>query len=241
MADGKTALVSGGNKGIGKEVVRGLAQAGHRVYLGARDPQRGQEAAAELVKAGLDVSFVQLDITRQTSIEAAAAHLGKDAECLDVLINNAGIGLEMAPPSACDVDKMREMFETNYFGHVAVTQAVLPLMAASRHKAIVNVSSGLGSMTLHGVPEWTYAEVNVLAYNSSKAALNAFSVLLAKELRPRGFSVNSVNPGYVATDLNHHQGKGTAAEGARVVIQCALRPAGSITGAFVTADGFLPW
>ncbi|MBC7658588.1 MAG: SDR family oxidoreductase [Chitinophagaceae bacterium] len=239
--DPRIALVTGANKGIGKEIAQQLAQKGLTVFIGCRDQKRGEAAALELRLQGGDVRVIALDVTDAQSIETAARRLQEECGHLDVLINNAGISVEHAPPSAANAAKMRETFDTNFFGAVATTQAMLPLLRLSAHKVIVNVSSELGSSTLHSVPEWAYAGVNLLSYNASKAALNSFTVLLAKELRSEGFRVNSINPGYVATDLNHHRGKGTAAEGAVIAVKAALLGPDGPTGSFLTEGGTLPW
>ncbi len=241
METKKIALVSGANKGIGREIVRQLSEKGLRVYLGARDEARGRKAVAELSERGGNIRFLQLDVTQPDSIHAAAQVIEEDSGKLDILINNAGVIFESAPPTKADMVLLRKTFETNYFGAVALTQAMLPLLRKSGHKVIVNVSSGLGSSTLHGVPGWSGFAFPLLAYNSSKAALNSFTVLLANELRPEGFRVNSVNPGYVATDLNEHKGTGTAEQGAQISVQCALAGKDGPSGSFLTAGGHLPW
>ena len=161
---------------------------------------------------------------------------------LDILVNNAGVAID-AGMSVKDVtlEVLRKTFETNYFGVIAVTQAMLPLLRKAPHKTIVNVSSGLGSMALFQNSESGFSGVTPYAYNSSKTALNMFTVLLAKELREEGFRVNAINPGYVATDLNNHQGPGTAADGARIAIQAAMLGPDGPTGSFMTWGGTLPW
>lgn len=228
------ALVTGSNKGIGKEIARGLISRGHTVYVAARDRARGEAAAAEI-----GAKFVQLDVTSPESCAQAAAQVEKEAGALDVLVNNAGVFLEPAGPSAATLEGLRKTFETNLFGVVTCTQAFLPLMKKSNGRRIVNVSSGLGSLALHTDLKWDYASVIPLAYNASKAALNMFTVLLAKELPD--FKVNSINPGYVATDLNNHQGYGTAADGARIAIEAAVGTEAGKTASFLSWGETLPW
>jgi NAD(P)-dependent dehydrogenase (short-subunit alcohol dehydrogenase family) len=229
----KTALVTGGNKGIGREIAKGLIARGITVYIGARDEARGKKTAQEL-----GAKFLQIDVTSPESIAKAAASL----PALDILVNNAGVSTD-AGMLLKDVtpDILRKTFDTNYFGVIAVTQAMLPLLRKSTHKTIVNVSSGLGSISLFQNSESGFSGVTPYAYNSSKTALNMFTVLLAKELREEGFRVNAVNPGYVATDLNQHQGPGTAEDGARIAIQAALLGPDGPTGSFMTWGGTLPW
>lgn len=242
MSENKVALVTGANKGIGKEIVRQLAQHGLRVFLGARDETRGAVAVKELISQGLNVELLILDIENTRSIQRAADKLTSEVGRLDILVNNAGAIYEWVAPSQSDPALLRKTFETNYFGAVNVTQAMLPLLRKSDHKVIVNVSSTLGSSTLHGTPESRNGGlINVLAYNSSKAALNSFTVLLAKELRSEGFRVNSVCPGYTATDLNQHKGTGTVEQGAKIPVQCALAGLDGPTGCFFADDGLIPW
>jgi NAD(P)-dependent dehydrogenase (short-subunit alcohol dehydrogenase family) len=238
----KVALVTGSNKGIGKELVRELATRGYTVYLGARDEQRGQAAAQEIAREGGDVRFVKLDLADSETIGAAAERVKREAGKLDVLVNNAGVALEREPPSTANVALVKETFQTNYFGMVEVTQAFLPLLRASTTRVILNVTSGLGSITKHTDPSWEFGSVLLLGYNSSKAAVNMFTVLLAKELREEGFKVNAVSPGYTATDLNQFRGQETAGEAAAYLVHYALLDErGPTAGFFAKGEGTLPW
>jgi len=237
----KVVLVTGANKGIGREIVRQLSEHGLRVYLGARNEALGKQAATELSEGGSDVRFVRLDVTKSDSIQSCAQTIKDDSGKLDVLINNAGVNFEPAPPSSANLDLIKKTFETNYFGAIATAQKMLPLLRNSEFRVIVNVSSELGSLGLHGVPEWPYASFNFLAYNSSKTALNAFTVLLAKELMAENFRVNSVNPGYTATDLTQFRGTGTVQSAAAVIVKYALVGKDGPTGGFFTTGGSLPW
>lgn len=232
------ALVTGANKGIGLGMVKQLAEAGWTVYLGSRDTARGQ-AARDSLPATLDVRVLALDVTDAVALQAAADTVQRDSARLDVLVNNAGIALDIEPPSKATLESLRGTYETNVFGPVLVTQAMLPLLRAGTLKRIVNVSSELGSATLHGDPNFKYAFVNGLAYCSSKSALNAFTVLLSKELYAEGFAVNAVNPGYTATDLNGHSGTLTIEQAATTVARVAMSELG--TGSFFTEGGRLPW
>jgi NAD(P)-dependent dehydrogenase (short-subunit alcohol dehydrogenase family) len=235
------ALVTGANKGIGFEVARGIAKAGYVVLLGARNPTTGLEAANALTSEGLDVRFVELDVARMETISAAAARIEADFGKLDVLVNNAGIAdPQDGPPSRATVDVIERVLRTNFLGAVAVAQAALPLLTKSDAGRIVNVSSDLGSITRHGDPTWKYAQVKVLGYCASKAALNMFTVQLAFELKDRGIAVNSVNPGFTATDLNGHRGRQTVEEGAAEVVRVALQQHGP-SGKFLETGGELVW
>ena len=243
---GKVALVTGANKGIGLEIARQLAQMGITALVGARDEQRGREAASRLQSEGLDAKFIALDVTNQASIEAAAAKIEADFGRLDILVNNAGIAQEAGPkgmtlPSLLDIEVMRSTYETNVFGVFAVTKAMLPLIKKAETGRIVNMSSGLGSLSQTSDPNWEYAAINAVAYTSSKSALNAITVQFAKELRNTLIKVNAADPGYVATDLNHHQGLRTTQQGATVAVRLATLPEDGPTAGYFDEDGTVPW
>ena len=238
----RIALVTGANKGIGLEIAGTLARKGMRVLLGARNPELGGAAAAQLREQGLDVQFLELDLSRPDTLHDAAAWIEKHGEKLDVLVNNAGITVAGdGPPTVADVDAVRRIFETNFFGTLALTQAMLPLLRKSDAGRIVNVSSGLGSITLNGDPAWEFASVKLLGYNASKAALNMLTVQLAAELRDTPIKVNSANPGFTATDLNQHRGYQTVEQGAAEAIRLALLPQDGPTGGFFSSSGANPW
>jgi NAD(P)-dependent dehydrogenase (short-subunit alcohol dehydrogenase family) len=238
----RIALVTGANKGIGLEIAGTLARKGMRVLLGARNPELGGAAAAQLQEQGLDVQFLELDLSRPDTLHDAAAWIEKHGEKLDVLVNNAGITVAGdGPPTVADVDAVRRIFETNFFGTLALTQAMLPLLRKSDAGRIVNVSSGLGSITLNGDPAWEFASVKLLGYNASKAALNMLTVQLAAELRDTPIKVNSANPGFTATDLNQHRGYQTVEQGAAEAIRLALLPQDGPTGGFFSSSGANPW
>ena len=233
-----TALITGANKGIGFEVARQLGEAGFTVLLGARDLTLGEQAAAILRAEKLDVRALEIDITRPETIAAAAATI----PALDVLVNNAGI-IDPAdgPPTTTTVDALDRTLRTNFIGAVAVTQAVLPMLRKSPSARIVNVSSGLGSITLNGDLAWPHVGVKFLAYSASKAALNMFTVQLAYELRDTKIKVNSADPGYTKTDLNQNRGTQTIEEGAAETIRLALLPDDGPTGSFSANEGPNPW
>jgi NAD(P)-dependent dehydrogenase (short-subunit alcohol dehydrogenase family) len=161
---------------------------------------------------------------------------------LDILVNNAGISdRNDGPPSTASIEAVRRVFETNFFGALMVTQAMLPLLRKSPSARVVNVSSGLGSLTHNGDPAWQFAGVKRMGYNGSKAALNMLTIQLAAELRDAGIKVNSADPGFTATDLNNHRGHQTVAEGAAAAIRLALLPDDGPTGGFFNAAGQEPW
>lgn len=238
----KVAFVTGANKGIGFEVARQLAEKGTTVLLGARDAERGETAAAKLRDENFDVQFVHLDIQDAATHQAAAQLIEERFGKLDILVNNAGIVLETTEKSSeVSQEVLRQTFDTNFFGTIAVTQALLPLVKKSNAGRIVNVSSGLGSLTQHGDPNWEFYEVKPLAYNASKTALNAFTVMLAHELKDTDIKVNSADPGFTATDLNGHQGYKTVEQGAAIITDLAVLPADGATGSYYDDQGVLPW
>lgn len=238
MAPQKIALVTGANKGIGLEIARQLAERNHAVLLGARDPARGRAAEDLLRSEGLNATFLALDVTDQSTIDAAAAYVGREHGRLDVLVNNAGIAQSTALPSELDIADLRQVYETNVFGVFAVTKAFLPLLRNAEAGRIVNLSSGSGSLTPTSSPDWR-PEWNGLAYNSSKSVVNAFTVLFATELRSTAIKVNAVNPGYTATDMSPEADR-PAAAGAAVAVRYATLPADGPTGGFFDETGLSP-
>jgi NAD(P)-dependent dehydrogenase (short-subunit alcohol dehydrogenase family) len=238
----KTALVTGANKGIGFEIARQVAASGCTVLLGARNRALGEEAAAKLVAEGLDVRYIAIDLTVPATIAAAADRIAADFGRLDILVNNAGIVTQGdGPPTACSLDAIEKTLRVNFLGSVAVTQAMLPLLRKAPSARIVNVSSGLGSLTLNGDPAWPYAAHKYLGYSASKAALNMLTVQLAYELRGTAIKVNSADPGYTATDLNGHSGTQTIPEGAAEAIRLALLPDDGPTGTYSNREAVVPW
>jgi len=244
----KTVLITGANKSIGFETARQLLKQDYFVYLGSRDITKGQEAAEKLKAEGLtNVEPIEIDVTKPESIKAARRQLGAKINSLDVLINNAGIsgGIpQQALTTSAGV--VREVFETNLFGVIEVTLAFMDLLRASAAPRIVNVSSGLGSLTLHSDPSWKYYQVKSAAYGPSKSALNAYTIVLAYELRDTAFKVNAVDPGYTATDFNHHSGPGTIEDAAARVVKYATIGQDGPTGGFFSDDnnpetGVSPW
>ena len=241
-AENKVALVTGANKGIGYEVARQLAAAGATVLLGARDAEIGKAAAHALKKEGARVRFVSIDLTRLPTIKAAAESIAGEYGKLDILVNNAGIlDPKDGPPSTAELDAIRRVFEVNFFGTLAVTQAMLPLVRKAPSGRIVMVSSGLGSLTLNADPSPLFADFRMLGYNGSKALVNMMTAQLASELKDTRITVNTVNPGYTATDMNDHRGTQTVAEGAAEIVRQALAGDDAPTGGFFQTGGRVPW
>ncbi|MGA8782851.1 MAG: SDR family oxidoreductase [Terracidiphilus sp.] len=239
----KVALVTGGNKGIGFEISRNLASAGCSVLLGARNKERGRQAVGQLAQAGLDdVHFIEIDVTKQGTITAAAQQIEIQYGRLDILMNNAGVNLrDDGMPGAADVGVVQEIFDTNVFGALRVAQTMLPLLRKSTAGRIVNISSGLGSLTFNSDPAWTGRDVKFIGYNASKAALNMLTVHLAYELRDTKIKVNSANPGYTKTDLNNNQGTQPVEVGAIEATRLALLDESGPTGGSFSKDGQDPW
>jgi NAD(P)-dependent dehydrogenase (short-subunit alcohol dehydrogenase family) len=244
----KTVLITGANKSIGFETARQLLKQGYYVYLGCRDLQKGIEAVNQLKAEGLsEVEPIEIDVDNIESVKAAREAFGQKAQVLDVLINNAGIaGSFPQQPLDTDISIFKQVFETNFFGVITVTQTFIDLLKASPEPKIVNVTSGLGSLTLQNDPNWKHYLVKPTGYVASKAALNAYTIVLAYELRDTAFKINAVDPGYTATDFNHHSGPGTVEEAAARVVKAAVLTADGPTGQFFSDDnnaetGISPW
>ncbi|HKN27168.1 MAG TPA: SDR family oxidoreductase [Roseiarcus sp.] len=241
-ATARIVLITGANKGIGFEIARQLGRTGAEALIGARSVALGEAAAAKLKAEGVSTRFIRLEVRDPETIVAAAALIEVEYGRLDVLINNAGIADRAdGPPSRTSVDAVRRIFETNVFGALAVAQTMLPLLKKSAAGRIVNVSSGLGSLAHNADPAWEFAPVKLFGYNASKAALNMLTVQLAAELKDSGVKVNSVDPGFTATDLNAHRGRQTIAQGAEAAIRFALLPDDGPSGGFFSASGREPW
>lgn len=242
MDSKKVALITGGNKGIGLEIARGLGQRGFVVLIGARDRERGEIAAADLAANGVAARVLEVDVTNESSIATAAADIEASEGRLDVLVNNAGISAEEgARPSQAPLAAIRAIYNTNVFGPIAVTQAMLPLLRRSEGGRIVNVSTSLGSLTRASDRSRPSSNFVLLGYASSKSALNSVTVQFARELRETDIKVNAVCPGYVATDLNQHRGTRSPAEGAAIAIRLATLTADGPTGGFFDDAGVVPW
>ncbi len=244
----KKALITGANKSIGFETARQLLQKGFYIYLGSRNLENGLEAVEKLKAEGLiEVEAVRIDVSNDESVKAAHALIGKKTESLDVLINNAGISGGMPQTATgASIDAFKNVFDTNVFGVVRVTQAFMDLLRKSPQPRIVMVSSSMGSLTLHSDSNWKYYDVKAAVYTSSKSALNMYTVNLAYELRETPFKVNAVDPGYVATDFNNHNGTGTVEQAGARVSKYALVDGDGPTGKFFSEEtnpetGEIPW
>ncbi|MCW3820155.1 SDR family NAD(P)-dependent oxidoreductase [Micromonospora sp. DR5-3] len=244
MSDQKTALVTGANKGIGYEIAAGLGASGYRVAVGARDKARGEAAVKTLYAVGVDAFVVPLDVTSDRSVAEAAELIGRQGGRLDALVNNAGISGEMGPgwvqdPTTLDLDVVRAVVETNVFGVIRVTNAMLPLLRRASSPRIVNVSSSVGSVTLQADPTIDVGPI-MAAYAPTKSYLNAVTVHYARQFTGTGILVNAACPGLVATDFTGLQGR-PPQEGAAIAIRLATLPDGGPTGSFFNDDGVIPW
>lgn len=236
------ALVTDANRGIGFEIARGLGQMGIVVLLGCRNPALGKKAAERLQGEGLRAEVVFLDVTDPAMSQAAAKDIAARFGRLDILVNNAGILLERGvKPSTVDLAVVRRIYDVNVFGVMAITQAMLPLLAKSPRGRIVNVSSTLGSLTQAAQANSPSSGFVLLGYCSSKTALNSVTVQFANELRCTGIKVNAACPGYCATDLNGHAGPRSAKQGAQTPIRLATLPNDGPTGGFFNDSGAVNW
>ncbi|MGX5691405.1 SDR family NAD(P)-dependent oxidoreductase [Arcticibacter tournemirensis] len=243
------ALVTGANQGVGFQIAKALAANGYKVYVGSRNLGNGEKAAAEI---GANAQAIQLDVTQQSTISAAAERIEKEQGRLDLLVNNAGIAhagkpgrtledaTEAGRATNASLDEVRTVWETNVFGVISVTQAMLPLLRKSRAARIVNVSSALGSLTWISDPACWAKEHFGVVYAASKTALNAITMAFALELEKENIKVNAVSPGFTATALNNFQGTDTVEEGSREPVRVALETDGP-TATFTGPTGPLPW
>lgn len=227
-------LITGATKGLGLETARRLIAAGHTVYLGARDPQRGQETAGSL-----GARLLLIDVTSDDSVQAAAAQVRGEVGHLDVLVNNAGVSGGRTPPGRVTAADLQAVYDTNVFGVVRVTHAFLPLLAASSAPVVVNVSSGMGSLTITTDTARFESTLPGLAYPSSKSALNMLTSQYAKAFP--AIRINAVDPGYTATDLNGHRGTQTVEQGAEIIVAMAMIGPDGPTGGYFSASGPVPW
>ncbi len=251
MQDKPVALVTGANQGIGLQIAKDLAAKSFTVLVGSRDFARGEEAAKTIDG---DARALQLDVTDQASIAAAAKRIRDELGRLDVLVNNAAISntrkrpgmsveeyAKSTRPSNVSLDEVRAVWETNVFGVLAVYQAMLPLLREAPAARIVNVSSGVGSLTRNSDPAYPYRSIFGPVYPASKTALNAMTLAMAIELESTGIKVNAACPGFTKTNLNNYAGTQTVEEGAREPVRLALLGPDGPTGTFSNAAGPLPW
>src|SRR5580692_2353477 len=243
-SDKKIALITGGNKGIGLETARQLGKLGIVVLVGARDLEKGEKAVAELKKDGVDARAVKLDVDNSADYEAVKKLIEKDYGVLDILINNAGIMIDSRKgneTSKTSQDTLRKTFNTNFFAVVGLTQTLLPLLKKSLGGRIVNLSSILGSQTLHATPGSPIYEAKTFAYDASKAALNSFTIHLAHELKDTKVKVNSAHPGRVKTDMGTDAAPMEIPDGAKTSVRLATLPDDGPTGGYFHMEDALPW
>ncbi|WP_319420510.1 SDR family oxidoreductase [Pleurocapsa sp. FMAR1] len=239
-ANVKIALVTGANKGLGFEISRQLAQKGCTILLGTRNMERGAAAAEKLKDVG-DVQPIEIDYERSDTIERAVETIKNKFGRLDILVNNAGIADSAdGLPIKTDIAAVERIFATNFIGTLRVVQAMLPLVKQSASGRIVNISSGLGSLTLNGDPTYKSVQYRMLGYGASKAALNMLTVQLASELQGTSIKVNSAAPGFTATDATGNMGK-PVEEGATEPVRLALLEDDGPTGGFFEQEGKVPW
>ncbi|PJJ08377.1 NAD(P)-dependent dehydrogenase (short-subunit alcohol dehydrogenase family) [Flavobacterium sp. 1] len=234
----KSVLITGANRSIGLEIAKQLSKKGLCVYLGTRDLEKGEAVVKELAENGFqNIKVIQIDVTNYDSILSAKNSIEKEQGKLDILINNAGI-LGTNPQQASDtpIEDIQKVFDTNFFGVIQVTQTFLELLKKSESPRISNITSGLGSLTLHSDPNWKYYDFKTASYGTSKAALNAYTIALAYELKSLSFKVNAIDPGYTATDFNHHSGPGTIESAAAFIIKHTLTDNNAPTGKFFSND-----
>ncbi|NWF11657.1 SDR family oxidoreductase [Pseudomonas salomonii] len=238
----KNVLITGANKSIGFETAREMGMLGYRVWLGSRDESLGTLSVSRLLADGIDARLVILDVRDIDSIRAASERVLEEDGKLDVLINNAGIsGAQPIAPSEQDIGDIQNVYDTNVFGPIRVTQAFLPLLKAAQKACVVMVSSGLGSLTWTSDPAHPYSRVDAMGYNSSKSALNAVTIAFSKEFAAFGIRVNAVDPGYTATDFNGHSGYRTVAQATSGIVWLACLDSSAITGKFFFDQESAPW
>ena len=234
----RSVLITGANRSIGLETAKQLSQKGLFVYLGSRNLEKGNAIVASLNENGShNIKAIEIDVTKPATILSAKKIIEEEQGKLDILVNNAGISKGF-PENVLttSIKDIQEVFDTNYFGTISVTQIFLELLKRSDAPRISNITSGLGSLNLHSDPNWKYYNVKLASYVPSKAALNAFTILLAYELSELPFKVNAIDPGYTATDFNHHSGPGTVEAAAAFIIKHTLTDAHAPTGKFFSND-----
>jgi NAD(P)-dependent dehydrogenase (short-subunit alcohol dehydrogenase family) len=240
----KIAFITGGNRGIGFETARQLAQTGVEVVIGSRDAKKGEAAAKTLQAEGLKADSLQFDVANPADYKKAYDYFDKKFGKLDILINNAGISKEgFGPNNSSTVSPavLREVFETNFFGLVELTQTLLPLIRKAPEGRIVNLTSILGSLTLHATPGSPIYDFKALAYDASKTALNQFTVHLAHELKDTKIKVNAAHPGWVKTEMGTDAAPMEIPDGAKTSVELATLAANGPTGGYFHMGERLPW
>ena len=243
MSTKKIALITGANKGIGLETARQLGQQGITVLAGARDETKARQASEELSKAGLDAHGIVIDVNDADSIQKAADRIERDYGRLDILVNNAGVMIDdpKKKPSEQSLEVWRKTFETNLFGLIATTQAMLPLLRKSAAGRIVNLSSILGSIHFHATPGSPIYDMKMPAYDVSKSAVNAYTVHLAYELKDTAIKVNAAHPGWVKTEMGGEGATMEITDGAKTSVALATIGADGPNGAYMHMGETLPW
>ncbi|MGC2617492.1 MAG: SDR family oxidoreductase [Acidobacteriaceae bacterium] len=245
MASEKIAFITGGNKGIGLETARQLGKQGIHVVIGSRDPKNGKAAVEKLKADGVNAETIQFDVTNPADYKAAYDYFDKHYGKLDILINNAGISLDNFlggnATSSTKPDALRKTFDTNFFAVVALTNTLLPLLRNAPAGRIVNLSSILGSNTLHATPGSPIYEAKAFGYDASKAALNSFTIHLAHELKDTKIKVNSAHPGWVKTDMGTDAAPMEIPDGAKTSVRLATLPDDGPTGGYFHMNDALPW
>lgn len=236
----KVALITGANRGVGLEIAKVLAAQGIHVIVGARERAKGERAAAQLASAGHSAEALQLDVTSPADRGAAREHIERRFGRLDILVNNAGI-LDRGGTCESPLEELRRVFETNFFAVVGLTQELLPLIRRSAAGRIVNITSILGSLTMHSDPSSRIYSSKLFSYGASKTALNAFTVHLAYELRDTPIKVNSADPGWVKSDMGGPNAPMELSEGGRLTAPFATLPADGPSGGFFRLDEKFPW
>ncbi|MBJ6725338.1 SDR family NAD(P)-dependent oxidoreductase [Geomesophilobacter sediminis] len=234
----KSVLITGANRNIGLETARQLSKKGLLVYLGSRNIEKGNIVLKELTEDGFDnIKAIEIDVTKPDTILSAKNRIETEQGKLDILISNAGI-LGEVPQHAIDtpIKEIQKVFDTNFFGGISVAQSFLELLKKSKSPRISIITSGLGSLTLHSDPSWKYYDVKHVGYITSKAALNAYTIVLAYELKGLSFKVNAIDPGFTATDFNNHIGTGTIESAAEFIIKHTLTDDDGPTGKFFSND-----
>jgi len=246
MNEIKVAFITGANRGLGFETARSLGKNGVYVILGSRNNVQGIEAVKKLKEEGIDCCMFSFDINQTSDHKKIYTYIEKEFGKLDILVNNAAVLLEDNQEdknltSSTSETIIRKTFETNFFSVIALTQTLLPLIHKANAGRIVNVSSSLGSLTRHSNPDWEFYGCKMIAYNSSKTALNAFTVHLAHELKETKIKVNSAHPGWVKTDMGGESAPLELKEGVKTSVRLALLPENGPTGGFYHLEESLPW
>lgn len=234
----KTVLITGANRSIGLETAKQLSKKGLFVYLGTRDLKKGQAVVKDLIENGFqNIQAIQIDVTKPETIIVAKTIVENEQGKLDILINNAGISKGF-PESVLttSIKDIQDVFDVNYFGTISVTQTFMELLKKSESPRISNITSGLSSLSLHSDPNWKYYDVKLASYVPSKALVNAYTILLAYELKDLPFKINAIDPGYTATDFNYHSGPGTVQSAASFIVKHTLTEKNAPTGKFFSND-----